>query len=119
MVLSSMSLTVDSFDTVDMIDMFDSVDRAEVTWMSHSGEMVDQFSPIEWLTTEEAAALTGYNVRYLRQLVNEGKLTAVRRGGILWIEGNSAKAYADEMKSLGSSKHDPWRVGARTKRSRG
>lgn len=75
--------------------------------------MAEQFNPIEWLTTEEAAALTGYNVRYLRQLVNEGKVTSVKRGGLFWLEKKSIQAYVDEMRHLGPSKHDPWRSGAR------
>jgi len=69
----------------------------------------------EWITTAEAAELTGYNVRYLRQLVNEGKIYAVKRGGIFWIDKKGAVDYADEMKRLGPAKHDPWRTGARQK----
>ncbi|MFQ6101769.1 MAG: helix-turn-helix domain-containing protein [Anaerolineae bacterium] len=75
--------------------------------------MPDDFNPTEWITTKEAAELTGYNVRYLRQLVNEGKIRAVKRAGAFFIDKRSAMAYADEMKRLGSAKHDPWRIGAR------
>jgi excisionase family DNA binding protein len=77
--------------------------------------MPDDFNPTEWITTAEAAQLTGYNARYLRQLVNEGKIRSVKRGGIFWLDRSSAAAYADRMKQLGSAKHDPWRVGARRK----
>lgn len=77
--------------------------------------MSRDFNPKEWLTTAEAAEVTGYNVRYLRQLVNQGKVRAIKRGGIFWIEKESAVAYADKMRELGPAKHDPWRAGARTK----
>ena len=80
--------------------------------------MLEDFSPMKWLTTTEAAELTGYHVRYLRQLVNEGKVYAVKRGGIFWIDKKSVIVYADRMKRLGSARHDPWRTGARRKSDR-
>jgi hypothetical protein len=46
--------------------------------------MTDNFNPTEWLTTKEAAELTGYDVRYLRQLVNEGKIKAIKRSMVMW-----------------------------------
>lgn len=75
--------------------------------------MPDDFSPTEWITTAEAAELTGYNARYLRQLINEGKVHAVKRGGIFWVDKKSVVDYAEDMRRLGPSKHDPWRTGAR------
>jgi excisionase family DNA binding protein len=75
--------------------------------------MPDNFNPTEWITTAEAAELTGYHVRYLRQLVNEGKIHAIKRGGIFWIDRGSVITYSNEMKRLGPAKHDPWRTGAR------
>ena len=75
--------------------------------------MPEPFDPTKWLTTKEAAELTGYTVRYLRQLANEGKIRAVKRGGLFWIDKGSLAAYTDQMKQLGPSKHDPWRTGAR------
>jgi hypothetical protein len=47
--------------------------------------------------------------------MTEGKIHALKRGGIFWIEKASVTAYTDEMKRLGPSKHDPWRTGARRK----
>jgi excisionase family DNA binding protein len=79
--------------------------------------MTNDFNPTEWITTQEAAELTGYQVRYLRQLVNEGKLKAVKRSRAIFIDKDSLLAYANEMKRLGPSKHDPWRTGARHKGS--
>jgi excisionase family DNA binding protein len=77
--------------------------------------MSESFCPIDWLTTAEAAKLTGYHVRYLRQLINDGKIQAIKRGGIFWIDKENVQQYANEMKRLGPAKHDPWRIGARRK----
>ena len=75
--------------------------------------MSDDFNPTEWLTTAEAAELTGYNVRYLRQLVNQDRVRAIKRAGVFFLDMSSLTDYADEMKRLGPSKHDPWRTGSR------
>ncbi len=37
----------------------------------------------EWLTTEEAAELSGYHVNYIRKLLQTGKLTG-RKWGQAW-----------------------------------
>jgi excisionase family DNA binding protein len=81
--------------------------------------MTEEFNPTEWLTTREAAELTAYNVRYLRQLINEGKVRAIKRGGIFWVDRESLTDYANEMKRLGPAKHDPWRTGAREREEQG
>lgn len=80
--------------------------------------MPEDFDPRTWLTTQEAADLSHYNVRYLRQLVNAGQLVAVKRGGIFWFERTSLEVYVTEMQRLGPAKHDPWRTGARRPRKR-
>jgi len=70
----------------------------------------------EWITTAEAAELTGYHVKYVRRLVKEGKIAGTKRGGRdWWVDKASVKAYADEMRRLGPAKHNPWRTGARQK----
>ena len=42
-----------------------------------------------WLTTEEAARLTGYNVEYIRRLVRTKKVEA-RKWGREWMVSRSA-----------------------------
>lgn len=63
-----------------------------------------------WITTDEAQALTGYSVAYLRRLCNRGDVEArkVRRDWLIYRE--SLLAYKDRMESLGPEKHDPWRA---------
>lgn len=75
--------------------------------------MPDDFNPTEWITTAEAAELTGYNIQYVRRLIAKGRVTAEKWGRDWFVEKASLLAYAEEMSRLGSAKHDPWRKGAR------
>ena len=75
--------------------------------------MTDDFNPTEWITTKEAAELTGYTTAYLRQLIGRGRLQAKKRGRDWFLSKADVLAYAEEMRKLGSSKFDPWRTGAR------
>jgi len=75
--------------------------------------MAKDLNPTEWITTQEAAELTGYHVKYVRRLVKEGKITGRKRGRDWWVDKASVRAYINEMKRLGPSKHDPWKSGAR------
>ncbi|MDW8069093.1 MAG: helix-turn-helix domain-containing protein [Anaerolineae bacterium] len=79
--------------------------------------MPDPFSPTEWITTKEAAELTGYHPVHIRRLVKEGIVKGFRRGRDWWVARESVKAYAEEMKRLGTAKHDPWRAGARQRKN--
>ncbi len=70
--------------------------------------MPDDFNPMEWITTKEAAELTGCHVKHIRRLVKEGKITGTKRGGRdWWVDKASVKAYIAEMKRLGPAKHNP------------
>jgi len=74
------------------------------------------FSPSsEWISIAEATRLLGYHVKYVRRLVKEGRIAGRKRGRDWWVDKASVKAYINEMKRLGPSKHDPWRAGARYK----
>jgi excisionase family DNA binding protein len=77
--------------------------------------MTDGFNPTEWITTKEAAELTGYTTARFRQLAKEGTLVAQKRGRDWFLSKPSVLAWAEEMKRLGPAKHDPWRNGAREK----
>ena len=75
--------------------------------------MPDDFNPTEWITTKEAAELTGYNLEYIRQMIRRGVIRAEKKGHDWWVDKASVKAYADEMKRLGTAKHDPTKAWAR------
>jgi len=73
----------------------------------------EDFNPTEWITTKEAADLTGYTASYLRKAISRGLLPAEKRGRDWFLRKADVIAYAEKMKQLGPSKHDPWRTGAR------
>ena len=75
--------------------------------------MADQFNPKEWITTAEAAEITGYTSRNIVKVINKGRLRGVKRGGLWFLRREEAQAYAREMRQLGRRKHDPWRGGSR------
>ncbi|NLF00543.1 MAG: helix-turn-helix domain-containing protein [Anaerolineales bacterium] len=71
--------------------------------------MTEDFKPTEWITTQESAELTGYNLEYIRQMIRRGVIGAEKRGRDWWVDRASIEAYAEEMKRLGPAKHDPQR----------
>jgi len=77
--------------------------------------MADTFNPTEWITTKEAAALTGYTTAYFRQLIAGGRLKARKRGRDWFLNREEVLTYAEEMKQLGREKYNPWRTGTRQK----
>ena len=82
--------------------------------------MTDEFNPTEWITTKEAAELTGYTAAYFRQLIARGRLDARKIGRDWVLDKSEVLEYAEEMKRLGSDKYNPWRKDARrTEESKG
>jgi excisionase family DNA binding protein len=80
--------------------------------------MIDELNPNRWITTSEAAELTGYTTAYFRQLIHRGRLEGRKRGRDWFLDRREVLAYADEMKQLGRAKYDPWRTGSRNKEER-
>jgi excisionase family DNA binding protein len=70
----------------------------------------------EWITTQEAKELTGYNLEYIRQMLRAGVIVGDKKGRDWWVDRASIEAYADEMERLGTAKHDPGGQGRRGKR---
>ena len=79
--------------------------------------MTEDFNPTEWITTKEAAELTGYSAAYFRQLIAKGKLEGRKIGRDWLLEKSEVLKYAREMKRLGPDKYSPWRTGARKRES--
>jgi excisionase family DNA binding protein len=48
--------------------------------------MSDNFNPTEFITTKEAAELTGYDDAHIRRLVGGGRLPALKRGGVWFLD---------------------------------
>ena len=61
----------------------------------------------DFMTTEEAAKLLGFNVKSVRDLVYKGKLKSAHFGRSLLIPRDSVKDYI--KKTNGMSKNDPRR----------
>ena len=76
----------------------------------------EDFNPTEWITTTEAAVLTGYNLEYIRQMIRGGVIAAEKKGRDWWVDRASIEAYAEEMEQLGTAKHHPEGQGRRNKR---
>lgn len=64
---------------------------------------------MEYVSVDEAAEATGYAPAYIRRLLRQQKIKAVKKGLMWWIDLESIQAYKKEMDSLGGSKFSPWR----------
>lgn len=67
------------------------------------------FDLAEWITTTEAAELTGYAVVTLRLFARQGKIKSVKRGRDWFLGKAEVLVYVEEMRRLGPAKHNPWR----------
>lgn len=59
---------------------------------------------VEWITTQEAANLSGYHPDHLRVLIREGRIKA-QKFGIVWqVEKKSLLAFLQEQSKLGEKR---------------
>ena len=63
-----------------------------------------------WIDTDEASALSRYSLRYLRQLAREDRIEAHKIGRDWLFNRDSLIAWLEEMRTLGTQKHNPLRV---------
>lgn len=77
--------------------------------MTNQRTLAEMLDLGDYVTTEGAAQISGYKISWIRQLLQNGKIKATKVGQIWLVEKSSLQAYADEMKLLGSEKHDPTR----------
>lgn len=63
----------------------------------------------EWITTRRGAELSGYNIKYLRWLIHQGRVSAKKLGRDWLVNRESLLAYKARMDALGPEKHNPWR----------
>ena len=67
-------------------------------------------NPVEgWITTGDAAALTGYARGTVRRLAGRGLVEAVKVGRDWLVNRESLLAYKGRMEALGRERHNPWR----------
>lgn len=58
----------------------------------------------DWISTDEAAELSGYHPEYIRRLIRKGKIKVSRKGIMFWIDRASLLEYL--RKSQAESKKD-------------
>ena len=61
-----------------------------------------------WITTGEAAELTGYDPAYIRLLAGKGKISAFKFGRDWMVNKAEVLAHKRRMDELGTHKHNPW-----------
>ena len=75
--------------------------------------MPDDFNP-EWITTAEAAELTGYHAVHIRRLIRDGHVRGRKFGRDWFLLRSSVLAYVRQMELLGTQKHDPTKAWAQS-----
>jgi len=50
----------------------------------------------DWITTEEAAEITGYHPEYLRKLIRNTKIYAEKKGNTWWVDRKAVLTYLAE-----------------------
>lgn len=72
-----------------------------------AGDNENGINLADYITTEEAAELSGYHVNYIRRLMRQGKITGRKAGLMWWIERNSLRDYLRAIQELGAGKFRP------------
>jgi excisionase family DNA binding protein len=63
----------------------------------------------EWITTEQAAELTGYTTVHIRRLAREDRFDTLKVGNTWLLRRADVLKHYHAMEALGSSKYDPTR----------
>ena len=58
----------------------------------------------EWITTKEAAELSGYSAYHIRELINTGKVKAQKFGEVWQIDRRSLLGYVKTAEKLGAKR---------------
>lgn len=61
----------------------------------------------EWITTEEAAEISGYHPEHVRWLARGGKIGAEEKRRDWWIDRDRFRKYLAPVEALGAKKFDP------------
>lgn len=68
-----------------------------------------EFTPREWLSSKEAADLTGYSRHAFIKAKDRGLISSIKIGNMLFYKRADILEYVERMKVLGPQKHDPRR----------
>ncbi len=58
----------------------------------------------DWITTKEAAELSGYHSEYIRQLIKSRKLRAQKFGEVWQIDRRSLLVYLKAVEKMGAKR---------------
>ena len=58
----------------------------------------------DWITTAEAARLSGYTAAHLRELIRDGKIKAQKFGEVWQVDRASLLTYVRKVEKLGSKR---------------
>ena len=61
----------------------------------------------EWITTTEAAKLSGYNVEYIRRLLRTNKLRSRKFGPVWQVSRAALSEYTKEVEKSSDGRHGP------------
>lgn len=60
-----------------------------------------------WMTTQEAAEYSGYDVEHVRRLARQGRIGAVKKGRDWWIDYEMFMAYLESMEANEDKRSGP------------
>jgi excisionase family DNA binding protein len=61
----------------------------------------------DWITTDEAAELSGYSTQYVRRLIRNKKLLAENKGGQYWVSKQALLDYLESATEAEDKRHGP------------
>lgn len=70
-----------------------------------SSPALDKVNLADYVTSEDAAAASGYHVNYVRRLLRQGKLKGRKFGNVWFIERESLQDYLQLVEELGGQKY--------------
>ena len=61
----------------------------------------------EWITTEEAAELSGYSLQYVQRLARQGHLGAQKKSRAWWVDRDRFVGYLEAMRARDDRRAGP------------
>lgn len=61
----------------------------------------------DWITTEEAAQISGYHVNYIRRLMRGNKIAGRKAGTMWWVDSEGLREYLVRVEALGNRRYGP------------
>jgi excisionase family DNA binding protein len=61
----------------------------------------------KWITTDEAAELTGYDVEYVRRLLRKGKVQSKKFGAVWQVDRDSLLSYLRDSQNSDDKRRGP------------